>query len=622
VNYETFRNYFAIALGVFTGLLHIGQFTFYPMESIRFYTWHLMLGLIFVFLFKPSKPNASKIWLCLDWFLIALSVFVGMSVITQYDFFITVMQNSRPNAIFHFLGIIITLLTLEAARRSLGWILPIISIAAIAYAMFGGDLPGLFAHRGYSFDRIIRAVFSDQGVYGTPIAVSASNIYLFLLFAAFLNVSGADKIFQNISIALTGKKRGGPAKMAVIASCLFGSISGSAVANVMSTGSFTIPLMKSQGYSKRFAGAVESVASTGGQFMPPVMGAAAFVLSDFTGTPYGIVCISAFLPALMYYLTLFKMVDLESVKHNLKGLQEDKLPNLKKELFGSFKLVIPLLILMFLLIVMKMNPMLSVIYSMLSLIVCGIISGNDRLTLKKILKGFADSGRSLPQVVSACACSGIITGMFAITGIGLKFSNFIVQLGGSSILLSLLLAMAICIVLGMGLPATAAYIICAAAIAPALIKIGIAPLAAHLFLLYFASISAITPPVAVASYAAAAIADENALKIGLTSVKLGIAGFALPFTFAFNSDYLHFGFNLITLSTWISAFTVCYSAAIIIQGYNEHKISIFERLLYCVVIVAAIRSSYLYSISGWILFAALFWGSRYIRSRRKMKLSV
>ncbi|MDR1952091.1 MAG: TRAP transporter fused permease subunit [Elusimicrobiota bacterium] len=615
MTYDRFRNYFAILLGVWTGFIHIGQFTFFPMESIRFYAWHLMLGLTFVFLYKPSAQNGSKKWLVLDWFLIALSLSVGISVIANYDNFIVIMQNSRPDFFYEIMGIIIALLVLEAARRAIGWILPLISLTTVFYALFGGDLPGLLGHRGYSVMRVVLTIFSDQGVYGTPIAVSASNIYLFLLFAAFLNVLGADRIFQNIAIAFTGKKRGGPAKMAVLASCMFGTISGSVVANVMSTGSFTIPLMKRMGYAKRFAGAVESVASTGGQIMPPIMGAAAFVLSDIAGVPYAIVCLAALLPALMYYVTLFKMVDLESVKYNLKGLPPEDIPQLKTELKRSFKLSVPLGVLLFTLLVLKMTPMMSVIYSLLALTVCGIIAKDNRLSISKFLQGFQMAGRTLPQVVAACACSGIVTAMFAITGLGLKFSNFIVQLGGNSILLSLILAMLICIILGMGLPTTAAYIICATAIAPALVKIGIAPLPAHLFLLYFASISAITPPVAVASYAAAGIAGENAMKIGLTAVKLGIAGFALPFTFVLNSDYLHFGFDFLTLSTWLSSFTICYSAAIIIQGYTEQKITTFEQLLYAIVIITAIHSSYILSAAGWILFALLFWGGKYIRSK-------
>jgi TRAP transporter 4TM/12TM fusion protein len=348
------------------------------------------------------------------------------------------------------------------------------------------------------------------------------------------------------------------------------------------------------------------------------MGAAAFVLSDIASTPYALVCIAALLPALMYYVTLFKMVDLDSVKHKLLGLPPEDIPSLKTALTGSHKLIIPVAVLLAFLLIAKTTPMLAAIYSMGILAACGFLDRKDRLTPRRFLEGFVEGSRSMPQVVAACAASGIITGMFALTGLGLKLSDFIMHLGDSSVILSLALSMLICLVLGMGLPTTAAYIISATAVAPALVKIGVPVLAAHLFILYFASISSITPPVAVASYAAAGIAEENALKVSLSAVKLGVAGFALPFTFALNPDYLHFGFDLLTLFTWVSAFAVCYSAAIVLQGYVEQKITIAERVLYCAVIVTAIQSSYAISLAGWILFAVLFVSRRFWKKRNTL----
>ena len=601
-----FKKILTAAISIYAAVLHIGQFTFMPMESVKFYIWHLTLGLALVFIHKPMIKDAPKKMLALDWLLVLITFAAGGFLIGGYDRYILIMQTGNPSQDFLILAVAVTLLSLEAARRTLGIVLPLIAVATIFYALFGGSLPGLLAHRGYGLIRVISASVSDQGIYGTPIAVCASNIYLFLLFASLLKASGADKIFQNIAIALTGRKRGGPAKMAVITSCLFGSISGSAVANVMSTGSFTIPLMKTMGYKKRFAAGVEAVASTGGQFMPPIMGAAAFIVSDFTGIPYAQVCIAALLPSLMYYLTLFKMVDLESAKHNLQGLSSQDLPDIKKELKRSFKLIVALFVLLLFLFWFKTTPMLSVIYSIAALFVCAIVDKNERLNLKKMVEVCVDAGRSLVPVVSACAASGIVTGMLSITGLGLKFSSFIVDLGGASIVLCLILAMLVCLILGMGLPATAAYVICAAAIAPALIKIGIPSLAAHLFLLYYASISAITPPVAVASYAAAGIAGENAMKVGMTAVKLAISGFALPFVFVLNADYLHLGFDLKTLFTYASAFAVCYSLSIAVQGWTDRKISVFERLIYAGIIATAIQSGYLISAIGIGVFVFLF----------------
>ena len=599
-------------VSLFAVIIHVGNYTTFTMPSILFYAWHLLIGLVLIFLYKPlggSKelsPGMRTLCRAVDWILIALTAVVSFYVIFNFETYTTTMQNNMMTKELYVFGIIITLLVLEAGRRMLGNVLPIIAIVAIIYALTGDKIPGLFGHRGYSMQRVVLSIFSDRGVYGTPIGTSATNVYLFLLFAAFLSVSGADIIFQNIAIAAAGRKRGGPAKMAVIASAFFGTISGSCVANVVSTGAFTIPLMKRNGYPKKFAGAVEAVASTGGQIMPPIMGAAAFVLSDVAGVPYAEVCIAAILPALMYYICLVKMVDLEAVKHNLAGLSEDEVPNLKESLARGMKLFIPVGVLLFMMLGMKTTPMKAAIFATAAILVTGVLDSKDRMTVKGVVNGAVAAGKSLCSVVAACSTAGIVVAVFSLTGLGLKFSNFIVQLGSNSLIPSLILAMLVCAILGMGLPTTAAYIVCATAIAPALTGLGLPILAAHLFLMYFASISAITPPVAVASYAAAGIAEENPMKVGLQAVKLGITGFILPFAFALNPDYITFGWNLQTLLTWISGMVVCYSLAIMLQGYVESRITVLERLAYLAVIVLAITPYMLNSLIGFVLFAALY----------------
>ena len=598
-------------VSLFAVIIHVGNYTTFTMPSILFYAWHLLIGLVLIFLYKPlggSKelsPGMRTLCRAVDWILIALTAVVSFYVIFNFETYTTTMQNNMMTKELYVFGIIITLLVLEAGRRMLGNVLPIIAIVAIIYALTGDKIPGLFGHRGYSMQRVVLAIFSDRGVYGTPIGTSATNVYLFLLFAAFLSVSGADIISQNIAIAAAGRKRGGPAKMAVIASAFFGTISGSCVANVVSTGAFTIPLMKRNGYPKKFAGAVEAVASTGGQIMPPIMGAAAFVLSDVAGVPYAEVCIAAILPALMYYICLVKMVDLEAVKHNLAGLSEDEVPNLNESLARGMKLFIPVGVLLFMMLGLKTTPMKAAIFATAAILVTGVLDSKDRMTLKGVVNGAVAAGKSLCSVVAACSTAGIVA-VFSLTGLGLKFSNFIVQLGSNSLIPSLILAMLVCAILGMGLPTTAAYIVCATAIAPALTGLGLPILAAHLFLMYFASISAITPPVAVASYAAAGIAEENPMKVGLQAVKLGITGFILPFAFALNPDYITFGWNLQTLLTWISGMVVCYSLAIMLQGYVESRITVLERLAYLAVIVLAITPYMLNSLIGFVLFAALY----------------
>ena len=612
-----------LAISLFAVFIHVGNYTLFTMPSILFYAWHLLIGLVLIFLYNPLgkkkkdlSPSAAAAFRVIDWILIALTLVVSLYVIVNFETYVSDMQNNKLTTEIYVLGIIITLLVLEGGRRTLGNVLPIVAIIAILYALFGDRIPGLFGHRGYNLQRVTLAIFSDRGVYGTPIGTSATNVYLFLLFAAYLNVSGADEIFQNIAIALAGRKRGGPAKMAVVASAFFGMISGSCVANVVSTGAFTIPLMKKNGYKPQFAGAVEAVASTGGQIMPPVMGAAAFVLADVVGVSYTEVCIAAALPAVMYFVCLFKMVDLEALKYDLKGLPEEDIPSLKGALSKGLKLFIPLFILLFMMIALKTTPMKAAIWAIASILVLGFLDRKDRMTLKGIIDGAVSAGHSMISVVGACSTAGIVVAVFSLTGLGLKFSNFIVQLGGNAVLPSLVLSMIVCAVLGMGLPTTAAYIVVATAIAPALTGLGVPTLAAHLFLFYFASLSAITPPVAVAAYAAAGIAQENPMKVGLTAVKIGITGFILPFAFALNPDYIIFNWDFQTLLTWISGIVVSYGLAVMLQGYVEDKITIIERLGYLAAICLAITPWVLPSVAGWALFGVLY-GLRKLEAKKK-----
>lgn len=600
-----------VGISLFALFIHVGNYTLFTLPSIMFYAWHLMIGMVLIFLYYPlgaKREHKSRGFTVAcrvaDWILIGLALATGFYVVLHFDTYAQMMQNNQLTTELYVFGMIVTLLTLESGRRVLGNVLPVIAVIAVLYAYFGNRIPGLFGHRGYSLQRITLSVFSDRGVYGTPIGTSAANVYLFLLFAAYLAVSGADQIFQNIAIAAAGRKRGGPAKMAVIASAFFGTISGSCVANVVSTGAFTIPLMKHNGYRAKFAGAVEAVASTGGQIMPPIMGAAAFVMADITGISYGEICIAAALPAVMYYVCLFKMVDLESVRFQLKGLPEDQIPDLKESLARGMKLFVPVAVLLMMLIGLKTTPMKAAIWSIGVILVLGFLDRKDPMTLKDVVDGAVAAAKSLCAVVGACATAGIVVAVFSLTGLGLKFSNFIVQLGNNALIPSLILSMLVCAVLGMGLPTTAAYIVCATAIAPALTGLGVPVLAANLFLLYFASLSAITPPVAVASYAAAGIAEENPVKLGLTAVKLGITGFILPFAFALNPDYITFRFDLQTLMTWLSGLVVAYSLAIAFQGYVERKISLGERALYLGIICLVIVPYFWSSLAGTGLFAA------------------
>lgn len=589
-------------------LIEILNFTISPMQSSIFFTIHFMFALLMCYLIFDIRGRAtywtgwSKIFdvlFCLG------AIAVAIYILSDIEAYLTRIQiRAAPMDVV--MGAISTILVLESCRRLTGKALTIIAFISIIYAYFGKYIPGGMGHNGYSVQRIITAIFSEQGIFGMPLAVAANTIFLFLLFGAFLNVSGADLIFRDLSIALTGNSRGGPAKMAIVASSIFGTISGSAIANVASTGAFTIPLMKRSGYRNEFAGAVEAVASTGGQIMPPVMGAAAFVLAEMTATPYVKVCLAALIPALLYYGSLYVMVDVESIKSNLKAVPKEEIPELKPVLKKSAKLLIPMAVLIIALVVLRKTPMKSAIYATAAVIICSLFDKEDRFSFSKLTEAFLSTAKGAAPVVAACCTSGIVISMLSITGLGLKFSNFIFQIGGSNLLLCLMVSMVVSILLGMGLPTTPAYIITATTIAPALLKLGMQPLVAHLFLMYFACISCITPPVALASYTAAALADAKPMKVGLEAVKLGIVAFFVPYAFALNPAVIIIDFTnawtaidgiLSALLTLLAALPIAYA----MQGYAYQKLPIWLRLICLGLAVCLIIPNLLIEIPAGIL---------------------
>lgn len=558
-------------------IIHVAAFTFFPLKSGVLYAIHLMFGLALIFISLNISGKNNKI---VNLVFLLISIIINAYILVDYDSFAMRIQ-VFPNNIDIIMGIIATITVLYASQKTVGWGLTSIVLVAIAYPFLGKFLPGILGHGGYNINRVFSTIFSEQGIFGTALGVSATNVFLYLLFASFLAASGADVIFQDLAISIAGKTRGGPAKISVISSSFFGSISGSAVANVVSTGSFTIPLMIGRGYKRKFAGAVEAVASTGGQIMPPIMGAAAFILADAANTPYNLVAIGAMFPALMYYFSLFVMVDIESVKTGMVGLKDSEIPNLNNVLKKSIKLFAPLAVLLILLLGVKTTPMKAAIYSILSIIILLIFDKDVKLNLELLLEIGKQTGKSAQQVIAACAASGIVVAMLSLTGLGLKISNIIIRFAGGNIIGSLILAMIVCMVLGMGLPTTAAYIIASSSVAPALIDIGIAPFAAHLFILYYACISAITPPVAVASYAAAGLAGSNPMEVGWEAVRLGIVAYIVPFAFVLNQKLLVVitGFSLEVLIDLFFAAITSLGIAFSIQGWLFKKINMPTRIL-------------------------------------------
>ena len=483
-----------------------------------------------------------------------------------------------------FAGAVLAVIVLEAARRTLGYIMPVLSLIFVAYALAGPHLPLAIAHRGYSLERICKFLATDlDGLFGTTMSVSASVIFMFVMFGAFLEASGCSDFINKIAISLTGKIKSGPALSAVVASGLMGSINGSAVANVVGTGTFTIPLMKSRGYKPQFAGGVESVASTGGQILPPVMGSGAFLMVAFTEQKYIAIVIAAVIPALLYYWGCAVAVITQSELIDITLMDEKDIPKTRDVLKDGWIYLLILGILIVLLLVVQYSPLYAALWATVSVPVVMLFDKKKRFTFKQIPSAMVKSGFSAMSIVIGCACAGIVVGMVSLTGIGVIFGDMMIQLAHGLLFPSLVFTAITCIILGMGLPTTAAYVIAASILAPSLIKLGLTPLTAHLFVFYFACLSAITPPVALAAYAGAGIAKCSPMATAVEACKLGFAGFLVPFAFCYSPAMMMQGSTVEVLSVFLSAFV---GTAIIsggFQGWFFWRLNWFDR----VVLVAA-----------------------------------
>ncbi|MDX1457066.1 MAG: TRAP transporter fused permease subunit [Marinobacter sp.] len=428
-----------------------------------------------------------------------------------------------------------TALIMEMTRRVAGLALVIIALVFLGYVFAGPYLPGFLGYPGLSIQRFFSQVYTDAGVLGPTTAVSSTYIILFIIFAAFLQASKVGDYFVNFAFAAAGRARGGPAKVSIFASGLMGMINGTSAGNVVSTGSLTIPLMKRVGYSKQTAGAVEAAASTGGQIMPPIMGAGAFIMAEITGIPYTEIAIAAIIPAILYFASVYFMVDFEAARTGMRGMREDELPKLKRLVKQAY-LFVPIVILIVALF-MGYSVIRAGTLATVSAVVVSWLSPN-RMGLRSILKALELSGLMSIQIIVVCACAGVIVGVISLTGVGARFSSLLLGVAETSQLLALIFAMFISILLGMGMPTTAAYAVAASVVAPGLVQLGIEPLTAHFFVFYFAVVSAITPPVALASYAAAGISGANAMETSVASFRIGLAAFIVPFMFFYNSALL------------------------------------------------------------------------------------
>ncbi|MEQ9814100.1 MAG: TRAP transporter permease [Azospirillaceae bacterium] len=479
-----------------------------------------------------------------DWVLVVASLMVAAYLVPQLDRVRMSAGTPFTQQQDFWVTLAGSLLILELTRRVAGLALVVIAAIFVAYSFLGPWLPGFLTHQGYAIDRFFTYLYTDNGILGPTTAVSSTYIILFIIFAAFLQASRVGDYFVNFAFATAGRARGGPAKVAVFSSGLMGMINGTSAGNVVATGSLTIPLMKKVGYPARSAGAIEAAASTGGQIMPPIMGAGAFIMAEITGIPYTDLVIAAIIPAVLYFASIYFNVDLEAVRMGMRGMRREELP-VFKELLKQVYLFIPIIILI------------GALFSGYSVIRAGTLATGTaamvswltphRMGPWQIVRALELAAKMSIQIIAVCACAGIIVGVISLTGVGARFSSLLLSVADAPIfpeqigmLLAMIFAMCIAIILGMGMPTTAAYAVAASVVAPGLIQLGIQPLIAHFFVFYFAVISAITPPVALASYAAAGISGSDPMRTSVTSFKFGLAAFIVPFMFFYNEGMLIF----------------------------------------------------------------------------------
>lgn len=587
-----------VCLAVFQ--LYTAFFGLFPAMQQRSLHMAFILPLIFLIypMWKSSprgRPSAT------DWIFALAAAACTLYVFFMYE------DIARRAGMFRqyelYLGAALIVLVFEAARRVLGYPLPVFCSLFLFFAYYGRSMPGPFRHFGLSIPRIIEELYlTTDGLFGLVTGVSATYIYLFILFGAFLGSTGTSQFFNDLAMALTGHLKGGPAKIAVVSSAFMGTISGSTSANVATTGAFTIPLMKKIGYQAHFAGAVEAAASTGGQIMPPVLGAAAFIIADTLGISYLKVLSAAVVPALLYFWGIWCCLSLEAAKLGLRGLPKSTLPKVKDVLFRSGYKAIPLFGIIYFL-VQGYNPLYAGCWGIGLSVVLSFVKKEDRLDLKSFIATLEDGSKSALSVAVACIIVGVVIGMMGATGIALKVGDVILSFTKGNLLLTLVSTMILSMILGMGMPTTASYVMASAVAAPALVLLGCNALDVHFFVFFYAVLSSVTPPVCVGAYTAAGIAGSDPNKTAFTSIKLALAGFIVPFVFVYSPDIM-----LTNVSSWpttiMAIMTACigvYGLAVATEGYIFRTVPLWARLLALAGAISLIIPGFLGDMAGVVL---------------------
>lgn len=579
--FRKFKGQWALLITVIAvamSLFHLYTSGFGTLMAMKQRSVHLTFLLVLTFLLYRGSGKAPHLRPSfVDFIWLTLSAVSSMYIFFAFDAF-----SIRGTAVTmdYIMGGILVICVLEATRRTVGKELMILSIVFLAYGLWGEYIPGVLGHTGFSLRRIIYQLYlSSEGIFGVSLGVSATYIFLFILFGAFLTETGMGRFIKDLAMSLAGKTIGGEAKVSVVASGLMGMINGSAVGNVAATGTFTIPLMVSAGFHPIFASAVVAVAGTGGMIMPPVMGAASFIMAEFLGMQYATIMIAAAIPAILYYIAEYAVVHIEAKKMGMMPIPREQIIPLSKVLRERGHLLIPIVAIVYLLLIGR-TPLYAAFYGIVISVAVSFLTKETRMDWTSFIRAMESGARQSVGVGVACAVVGNIIGIINLTGLGLVLGDNIVSLAGGNMLLTAFLTMVVSIILGMGLPTTACYIVTATIAAPALIKLGVNPLAAHMFAYYFACLSNLTPPVAIASYGAAGLSGQNPSKVGWTGFRISLAGFLIPFTFVNNPELLLVGGTMLSRTgSALSALMGALALAAALQNYLLKPMNVVQRLM-------------------------------------------
>jgi len=597
------------AIAIAMSLYHMYVAAFGPPEAIIFRGTHLLFALTLVFLLYPLKPRGAAAWRSIDLVLLALGYGFVLHIFTNYEYFINrIIYIDDLTIADKFYAVIAVAIVLEATRRVIGLALPLTAAAFLIYAIgFTRITPQVLMEQLY---------FSTEGIFGSTLGVSASYVMLFVLFGSFMERSGTGQLFMDFSMSLTGHTAGGPGKVAIVSSALFGTVSGSAVANVMVDGPITIPLMKRTGFRPPFAAAVEAVASTGGQIMPPVMGAAAFVMAEFLAVPYAQVALWAAIPALLYYVSLFFAVHFDAKRYKLAGVPKSELPRFLKVMAVRGHLFVPIFVVLVGLILGYSAP-LCALAGALACIPIALLRASTRggIGWRNVFDALVDGARNTLSVAMACACAGIVIGCVTITGLGITFTEVVIVLAQSSLIAALVLTAIAGIVLGMGMPTTPSYIVMVSLLVPAIIKLGAIAPAAHMFAFYFAILSAITPPVALAVFAAAGLAKSDLWATGWQAMRIAAPTYIVPFMFIYEPSLMLIGDWFESLTSTVSAVIGVMCLAAGLQGYLLREARWWERAVLVVAALLLIKPGYISDAIGVVLLAAVLFSQKLVPAK-------